>query len=160
MPGNTPVMGLPYPLATEPVSQGDDAFESLAQAIDGLAWSNYTPGLVNWTGATTTGRFVRIGRTCHFRAKAVLTAGFTTVGGPMLQAPFAFNAAAATPQLGGLFTDASTNAYAASVAPGTSTGAALYVLGPSGAWALPTAVNPFTWGIGDSLEVFGTYEVA
>ena len=33
MPGNTP-NGLPYPLGTEPISQGDDAILALATALD------------------------------------------------------------------------------------------------------------------------------
>jgi hypothetical protein len=34
MPANTPRLALPYPLGTDPVSDGDDAIKNLAQALD------------------------------------------------------------------------------------------------------------------------------
>lgn len=34
MPGATAGLGLPYPLATEPVSQGDDAIKALAERVE------------------------------------------------------------------------------------------------------------------------------
>src|SRR5262245_35079647 len=38
MPANTATNGLPYPLGTDPISDGDDAIKALAQALD-PAWT-------------------------------------------------------------------------------------------------------------------------
>lgn len=42
MPGSTAILALPYPLATEPVSQGDDAIKALAEAVDAYIASGNT----------------------------------------------------------------------------------------------------------------------
>lgn len=50
MPSSTPVMGLPYPLGTDPVADGDDAIKALAERIE----HRYARGMIDRKVITTT----------------------------------------------------------------------------------------------------------
>lgn len=53
MPASTPTYGLPYPAATDPLANGDDAIKALAERVDLLlgesGFTNITPSAVNTT---------------------------------------------------------------------------------------------------------------
>ena len=51
MPANTPIYGFPYPLGTDPVSQGDNDIRALAEDVETVIAAN-TPGLVLINQAT------------------------------------------------------------------------------------------------------------
>jgi hypothetical protein len=68
MPANT-THGLPYPLGTEPIAQGDDAIKNLATALDPAVRTSPLAAQTGW-GTPTDVRLYRIGFLCcvHFRA--------------------------------------------------------------------------------------------
>lgn len=51
MPGHTPNLNLPYPLSTDPISDGDDVIQDLAESIETLWAGPFIPAtLINgWT---------------------------------------------------------------------------------------------------------------
>jgi hypothetical protein len=65
MPANTPIFGFPYPLGTDPVSQGDNDIRALAEAVEsGLGlWkiTTCTVTSVGGTAATSTNGTINIG---------------------------------------------------------------------------------------------------
>jgi hypothetical protein len=80
--------GLPYPIGTDKVVDGDNAIEALARALDPRiikagAWTPYTP---TWTASSTApnvgagtlrGRFVQHGYTVTFQMEMVPGTGFS-----------------------------------------------------------------------------------
>lgn len=169
MPGSTATLAMPYPLATEPVSQGDDAIKALAERVEavfgtpGVAWTAYTPGLAGAAqgNGTLTGGFFKLGKTRHFWAKFVLGSTSTISGNPIsLGLPTA--ARSATEGWGALtgdFLDSGTARYGAQVDRGTSV-VSLYTIGANGLYGAVTPTAPFTWAAGDIVFTSGTYEAA
>lgn len=73
--------GLPYPVGTDLVVNGDDAIKALAEALDALLlgqWTPYAPVLTGITlgNGTLTARYRKIGRTVNIWF--VLTLGSTS----------------------------------------------------------------------------------
>lgn len=132
------------------------------------AWQAYTPTVGNMTlgtGGTSSGRYVQLGKTVHFRAKVVLGTGFTLgVGGPpgvtFPVASSVLTAVGRTAHLSGVFNDAGTASYTAVVTDNGAGYAVMYGLGVSGGLYNITASNPFAFAAGDSLEYSGTIEAA
>ncbi|MFI1524925.1 hypothetical protein [Streptomyces griseus] len=130
-------------------------------------WTAYTP---TWSGATTnpvigngtlTGRYMKIGRSCHLRIE--MLAGSTTTygsGGWSLSLPFA--AAATGAQIGIAHTHQSQRIQGAfTIAPGASVGLAFFPT--TGAPALLSWVAstvPVTWASGGRLSIYAEYETA
>lgn len=89
--------GLPYPVGTDKVVDGDDAIKALALAVDPafVAWTTYTP---TWlaggspvtigTGGTVGGRFKKVGRTVDVKVTAYSGTGF---GGGAAAAPWTWS---------------------------------------------------------------------
>lgn len=78
----TTANGLPYPVGTDHVIDGDDAIKALAEKLDLLmlrTWTPYTPTFVNLTlgNGTALARYWKLGRFVH--TSGLITLGSTTV---------------------------------------------------------------------------------
>lgn len=81
MPANT-THGLPYPLGTEPIAQGDDAIHNLAVALDPTVRTGPLAAQAGW-GTPTDVRLYRLGFLCCVHFRAVRTGADIVVGGTM-----------------------------------------------------------------------------
>ena len=93
MAGTTSPLGFPYPTDTDLVSQGDEAIQSLAEAVDdalvGVTSTAITPG----TGVTIGGqgaRVTRFGKLCLFRANLAVGGSGLAAGGNICAVPAGF----------------------------------------------------------------------
>ena len=92
--GSTTPHGLPYPVGTDRIMDGDNAIQALAEAVDTALWSGAAPGAPApgiWAAATGTvvcnatslaaqpgtsvqaARYMKIGRTAFFCGEATCT---------------------------------------------------------------------------------------
>lgn len=131
-----------------------------------LDWKIWNPTLANLTlgSGSVDARYIRIGRTVHYRFLFTLGAGSAVGTGPNFTLPVApvneGNGARATVgqaiyfESGGItnygYIEPSTGAIAEFIA--------LQVSGTDIVRTFPTASVPFTWGTSDSLFAAGTYE--
>jgi hypothetical protein len=163
----TPNNAFRYPDATVYLSQLHTAIGDLADDVDGAiggAWTVWTPTLTGWgKGAgTVTGRYRKIGKTVHFRILLTLGAGFTAPSTGIV-----FTLPTAVAAIGGkyngitnaLFTDVGSNNYLGLAVFGSNT-VNLFTLQSTFAVGTASATAPFTWVVGDFMEVTGTYEAA
>jgi hypothetical protein len=168
MATTTPNNGWSVPTSTDYVAQGAVAIETLGDAIDAsagktwLSWTNYTPSFPNITlgNATTTARYVQIGKTVIGYVR--LTFGTTTVmtGGPVFTLPVG------APSIGKFSAtayDTAVNTYPLGVTFNSDGTVYFYAYNSTVTYATYNSVSPtlpFTWGTGDRLEVSFTYETA
>lgn len=172
MPGATPNLALPYPLATEPVSQGDDAIKALADNLDALLGGGWTTYVPVWTGTgsnpvlgngTLTGRYKKVGWTVHYYISLVM-GSTTTYGGGRWDITLP---AAAAPAYSDLITplgvahvrDAGTRNYAGLAMYSTPNKVHAWRDGGASE-AVITPTTPMTWTTFDILTLSGTYEAA
>lgn len=147
----------------------DGVTSSLQTQIDGKfttpgAWTSYTPTLTGFSlgAGTAAGAFTRIGRTIHFWSRFSLGSGFSTPSaGIATSLPVSASAGAQVSTLAVVtYISIGSNNWVGAIG-GYSTNTLIgYVLGTSGAVALPTSTVPFTWKVGDEIRFSGTYEAA
>lgn len=126
-------------------------------------WGTWTPTFTNFTqgDATVTARFVRIGRTIHYRL-AVTLGGTSAMGSnPTFTLPVAAVSMGSTEPMGiASLRDEGTADYAATVRVGSTTTATLFSLGASSVHTTITSTAPFTWVSTDKFYAQGAYEAA
>jgi len=154
----TTANGLPHPVGTDKVVDGDDAIHALATFLDPPygGWTNYVPVLGNITlgNGTLLARFHKLGRT-------VTTAGFVSFGSTTLNNASPMQVTLPTTATGlpalGVAAAADTSAgltIPCIAVPYTSTVVAFR--SPAGAFVSSAA--PFAWAVGDVLSWSLTYE--
>lgn len=127
----------------------------------GDAWTAYTPTLTTWTlgNGTITGRYAFYGKTCVGALKLTIGSTTTTAGSVEISLPQTASVGAYQPVGNASCKDtAAANPYNVP-AYMTSTTKMGFVMGGTANTAV-NATNPFTWGTGDTLEAFFTFEVA
>lgn len=130
----------------------------------GGAWEAYTPTLTNITNATATGRYLQIGKTVWFWAKATMTGTPTISATPTISLPVTAQTDALSSQFQCHLVDSGTLTWHLGVAIASSTTAiscfAAQVSSPDVRSATTTGSVPFSWATGDVIELAGTYEAA
>lgn len=130
------------------------------------AWESYTPSNTNVTlgNGTQVARFVRIGRTIHFRY--TLTWGSTTafggtvdIGLPVAMDDEGYVSGYIYGTVGMRDSSSSTIAYG-NIRFQSTTLARPISLGNDGVQAFVNGTTPWTWATGDVLTLEGTYEAA
>lgn len=122
---------------------------------------SWSPSLVNvtlGTGGTATGRFQAADGVCHFSALITLGTGGALTGGFGTNLPVNRRTDIAQDPIGQVWlrdTSASTN-RAWLLYGSNASGAA--IISPDGSFV--TASSPWTWAVGDTIAIRGTYEVA
>ncbi|MEU3836513.1 hypothetical protein ACFCXC_18410 [Streptomyces microflavus] len=139
--------------------------DQFASILD--AWTPYTPV---WTGQTTnpvlnngtlTGRYLKVGRTCHVQIE-LLMGSLTTYGsgGWVLTLPFAASPSGNRIGVAHAFQSARVQGQLV-VAPSASTGLLFFPATTSVSFlSLATATAPVTWAAGGRIYVSMTYETA
>jgi hypothetical protein len=168
MPGATPTYGFPYPLGGDPLGDGENAIQELAEALEEFftPWTSYTPAFGGFTslgtGAVLHGKYRRTGDVVEFKIDLTLGTGGNVASNIIVSYPpagldpvdeyegspnhlvgYAHAEDVSTPQnyVGVLFADGSL-------------------------WFDRTgsdtadADSPFDWDTGDRLAVSGSYQVA
>lgn len=127
------------------------------------AWQNFTPSVVNGFSAgagTLAGRYVQLGKTVHYRARAVLGAGFSMGNGFGFNLPVAASNVATGESLGvARFGSAGVNVWYGMISQGTATVVA-GVIGTLGQSQALSPTNPFTWKATDTFDIAVTYEAS
>jgi hypothetical protein len=159
MPGTTAKLLLPYPLSTDPVSDGDDQMKALADRLElliGAPWTPYVPGFAGMTGTVDLARFWCLGPTVIVQCKITIA---TVTGGIQVAVPsgFAIHAGAAAAQFriplgNAIAVQAATTA--GPVWPNASQGTFSF-----GATTWGVGV-PAAWSAGHTLGFTATYERA
>jgi len=125
------------------------------------AWTTFTPTLGGWTlgNGTLTGKYVRIGKTVHYRIEYTVGSTDTIAGTPTWAMPVngAVGVTSRTPCGVATLHDTSATAYRHYVA-GYTVANVILVFNPDG--SLTTATAPWTWATGDHISITGTYEAA
>ena len=133
----------------------------------GAAWTDWTPTLSGgWANgnATTTGKYLKIGRFVSYWTRVVV--GSTTTKGTTLIVSLPVTAAAADSAVSSSFAylqRSGSFAYEAFIYPQTTTTVQLLAVDASGTYAASagiTATVPFAWATNDSFYMTGTYEAS
>ncbi len=170
MATTTPNNGWPVPTSTDYVKDGATAIESLGDAIDTsvgeglLAWQSWAPtftgGWANGNG-TWDAKYVKIGKTVHFRG--LFTAGSTsTMGSGMIISRPVTASNIIDNNVNVLFIQSTTRfagfpllGNTTTMTIGVSLANATYVQ-----FGAISATAPFTWATGNLVYISGTYEAA
>lgn len=170
--GSLTPLGLPYPVGTDLVKDGDDAIKAMADKLDG--WFTVKTWAASLTSGGTApnlgnGTFVlgyrHVGRWCDFHLQLTLGSTTTFGSGTLFVGPIpvpikvglepAFDVQYFDVSLGGVFAG---RAYF------DMSSARLGLLAaPASAGTYDRAVSstvPFAWAVGDRLSVVGSYETA
>jgi hypothetical protein len=157
--------GLPYPVGTDKVVDGDDAIKALATFLDPLygAWTAYTPTYngLSIGNAVVNVRHKRVGTLVT--VGGVITFGSTTVFGATFTVSLPFPAVGAwTSAMSAgtcllLDVSASVSELAAVVPQSNTVVAFRRAVSPGSA---VTGLIPWTWASGDSLGFTFAYEAA
>jgi hypothetical protein len=143
-----------------------DTWSAALGAYTTGAWTAFTPSFGNIGGGASTlfGRYMQVGKTIHFMAEVTIGAGGGVYGQISMTLPVTISTNYNT---GSVFeigqvilTDASTSGHFLGF---MLEGGSIYTrINVSDNIALGTcdATHPFTWDVGDSLKVVGTYEAA
>lgn len=156
------------PIAPTPATADDTTSLATTQWVRRVlaenTWKPYNPILGGgWSvgDGTTVGRYLlRPDKSVEFRILSTLGNGFAAPAAGMV-----FNIPLPCATLGGrhqgvvtaLLTDVGSNNYQAAAAFGSNS-AFVYMLGTYGSYTVPSAVAPFTWAVGDFIEVAGSYQ--
>jgi hypothetical protein len=145
-----------------------DTEKASAASFPAGAWTAYTPTIAGtgWAigDGISTGEYVLLGKTVHFRARIIwgATSTFGAADALSLSLPLATKGGTGGREFTGRATD--TSAAKQYLLQGLSTGGAsttlMRSLGPGGLgeFVAMTATTPFTWAASDVVNVFGTYE--
>ena len=159
--------GLPYPVGTDKVVDGDDAIQALATFLDpGYGpWTAYTPTFVGFTPGTSpvVGNWKRIGNTVHAYGRVLINDGFTFTGTLQMNLPAPIHPRYDNPMPIGIFTIYQGEGfnYLGQVVKGTSpaTTGVPFVQMPTGVSGI-TGTLPNTWNPGQMFAWSLTYEGA
>jgi hypothetical protein len=128
------------------------------------AWESWTPTFTNLTvgNGTTTAKFVRIGRTVHFRLRFVFGSTSAMGTSPNFTLPVTASSEYVIefPFGPALYIDAGTKAWEAFCQFNTATTGLVRHSDGAGAYTNTTATAPFTWTTSDYFMVSGSYEAA
>jgi hypothetical protein len=128
------------------------------------AWTSFTPTLGNLTvgsGGSITGAYIQLGKTVHFRIRAVMGTS-PTVGAVNFTLPITMkdstimNASVFFVDFGSGFPLAMCDLIKSGVHY-------LYAVNASGTWAgagYLGSTTPITWAVNDEIQIAGTYEAA
>lgn len=173
----TPIYSLRYLALTDPPNLAS-ATQNLATDVENTigatvaqaagAWNLWVPTLTNLTlgSGTLIGKYRQVGKTVDYRFKFRLGAGSVVASSPRFSPPVAPHAdyVADEDRVGSaLLADVGIGFYDGIVyfrGPGIFEIAALGAAGATVSITPVTATTPFTWGGGDALSAFGTYEAA
>ena len=138
-----------------------------ANDLNSLAggWNAYTPALGGFTAGngTAAGAYLQFGKLVIFRAS--FTFGSTSAAAttsPTLTLPVTATGLSYGGILLATFHDASAStSYSAFARTQLATGTvAASISGTNGIMTSCTTTTPFTWAVGDKVEIFGVYEAA
>lgn len=141
---------------------------TLANLVLGLggAWATWTPSWTNVSGGSTTyATYIQIGKIVFFRIKYTL-AGAGVAGETGFSPPVTMHsgyAANGTLDGTGSFIDSGGAPYLGVLQVGSTTLInirCVHTDGARGTVQAASSSNPFTFGNGDTLEAYGTYEAA
>lgn len=131
------------------------------------AWTSFVPVWTNLTigNATVIAKYTKIGKTVHGFIKVTLGSSSSIGTNPLVTLPIAFSSANGNVVAGQIrFDDAGTaNVYGALELEADGVKAQIVSLGVQGANVAAlavSAVSPFTWAIGDQIQITFTYEAA
>jgi len=136
------------------------------------AWTAFTPtwtGITAGTGASNTGQYSLNNKILHFRCKYVLGTSGSLSATPVLTVPASATLATSptmfwVPSVSAVGVDTGVNSYPLAVAQVSTTTFGFYVQTASGTYLTDTtnvsATLPFTWAVGDFIEVAGWVQVA
>jgi hypothetical protein len=142
---------------------------STAAGEPGAAWQSWTPTWTNLpvTNSTVNAKWIKVGKTVHYRLSVVLAGGDKPSGSVTFTLPtasIAYPGVATTQPIGvASYNDSSTTVYDGRALWASTTTAVLTGVPANGAWATYSNINataPFTWGNGDEIFVQGTFEAA
>ena len=171
MAGTTPIYNWPYPTGGDPVAQGDNDIQALAQDIETTlsagVWQAFTPSFTNVTvgDGTAAGRYTVIGGTLFVRAAFTLGATSAIGTGPTMTLP-ATLAAVGTPDtepVGSLVIADGTVRFVGALRLTSATEVGLFAQGVGSTYATATQVTatvPMTWASGDSFALAFAVEVS
>lgn len=135
------------------------AFNKIAGLIDNDAWVSFTPSITGITlgNGTITGRYKKIGKTCHVSVVIVLGSTSVVTTSPSISLPFTAQSDNTTAFNG-------FNVYYRKSTGITYMGRCVNTVFctlnlSTGQWADLTSTTPFTWGVGDKIYLGGTYEI-
>ena len=126
------------------------------------AWTAYTPTLGGWTqgNGTVEGRYMKIGKTVHFRA--IFTFGSTSAAAAndvTFTLPSTRYENTQGINANGFFRDSTPGVnYMGNVLAISSTVVRVGIIGASGVYTAPSTTTPFTWAVNDQVLLYGTYE--
>ena len=172
MPGSTPIYGFPYPLGSDPVSDGDNVIRSLAEDVETelsaqqSSISSITPTYQSnildfWQGniLSVAGefRFVKVNKmvTCNVNFTGVMS-GFGGNRMEIRNLPFPARIINGQNITGSFyFLDSGTQFHAGTVVGITQTSVGFYVNNSTNYFGLSPAI---TWSMNDQLRTTFTYE--
>lgn len=153
--------GLPYPVGTDKVVDGDDAIKALALFLDPSygPWTPYTPAFTNLTATLVAARYQLRGKLAVVQGLATLTAVPTTTGYVSLPAG-AIPSNTFYPTLAPLgsaaFIDTSANLVFNGLLSRSGSNARFHVGATGGSIS---STSPFAWAVGDQVAWQLLYEV-
>lgn len=162
--------GWATPDDTSLVKDGASAIRTLGSAIDTsvgtglLAWTAYTPTFTNFTlGNGSIGfAYAQLGKIMLIRGGMTLGTTSSFSGTISISLPVNSLAVSGNPLVGSVrLTDVATQNYYGFVQIATASTIQLIALNASTTWLTGSTVNtttPFTWGTGDDIRFFLTYQ--
>jgi hypothetical protein len=122
------------------------------------AYNPMVTGITLGSG-TVTGAYSQIGKVVNFRVTVTLGTGFSVASNPIVSLPVAAISASREFNITAKFGNGG-SVYQAGAILGSTTTVNTYILGTNGAFTTPSSTTPFTWAIGSTIYVGGTYEAA
>lgn len=165
MPGSTTEYGFPYPIGSDPLQDGDNEIQNLAEAVETTIgkWQAYTPtisGIAIGAGSIT-GRYRRDGDTVFYRVEVTLGAGAGESSALEISLPAdpAAGWDSREPRGEAMLYDSSAGENRHWRVTQASSAGLVNVWDPSGASQVQAGV-PWAWGSGDKIILSGCYEAS
>jgi hypothetical protein len=158
--------GLPYPVGTDLVVNGDDAIKALAEALDpriqpDTPWTVYTPTVGGMTlgNGTAIGRYQRVRRTLDLNLRLAIGTTTTFSGDFVVNLPVGMAAGPSNAQtLTALLYDYSTGLHYLSTGF-ISAGSSQIFFGLNASF-VAAGTRPFAWSSSDQITASGRIELA
>lgn len=127
----------------------------------GGAWQTFTPVLTTGTFTTKVGRYLQVGKTVDFLITLTRASGDSVATGLVVNLPVTAQADINTAQINVVLGDGLIIYAGAALV--TTTNMTIYALEDAGTYIDTAALTnsiPFTWGVGDTVQIAGRYEAA
>lgn len=159
----TTANGLPYPIGTDLVVNGDDAIKALAEALDTTLLTAYSTWVPTFTGYTqgngsVGARYHKVGKRVHAYLAIALNSTSAVTGQWTISLPFAMNASMNSQgmPMGVGVAFIATTFYPLMITPASNS--TVLMRSQAGVPVAPTI--PATWASGSTLGLSITYEAA